>query len=211
MFFFSCAGTSINPANLKTPAARTRFVVATYNAAYADHVRFSNLPNLKPEAKKLLNTKRRILIELADPSIGPITMVVDNYENGAPFTDALFNALLDKLLLMETGWYTSDSQAQVFELTPQSVFKDPKAQTEENLDKILKRSAQEAGLISDKPTAQISEILIGTLIELLRAGIHAVRVMLQQRGMDEEQLAADCVKVITTYKTLDPNSLKILE
>jgi len=209
-FLVSCAGMGINPADLKTPAARTRFVVATYNAAYADHVRFSNLPNLKPEAVQLLNTKRRILIELADPALGPITLVVNNYEGGIPFTDSMFNAVLDKLLLMETGWYTDESQAQVFKLTPQNVFKDPASQTEANLDAALTGLSQKAGLLSSEPTAQLSEIMVGSLIELLRAGIHAARILWQQKQMDETAIAADCVKVIAQYKTLDATALKNL-
>ena len=208
-FLTACAGMAINPASLKTPHARGAFANNTYAAAYADHSRYASLDKLKPEAKELLNAKRKILIELKSP-IGPLTIFNEYISTGNLISDSMFTALLDRLLLLETGWYTDESQAQVFQLTPQSVFKDPNA-TEESLDAVLRKTAEEASLISAGPSAQISEMLVGLLLELVKTGIHAIRAMIELRGLDEAQLAAKYQESLARVNSLDPNALKILE
>jgi len=207
----SCAGMGVSPADLKTPHARGRFVLNIYNAAFADHQRFAELENLKPEAKNLLNDKRKILLELGDPLYGPVTIFINNIETGTPLTDAMFNAILDKLIMLETGWYTSTDQAQVFELKPQNVFKKPEDQTDENLQKILARTVVEAQLVPSGPQAQISEVLIGSLIELARLGIHALRAMLTQRGLDEAQMTVKYNEELARFKSLNLGALKELK
>lgn len=212
VFLAGCVGSQLNPANLKTPHARGRFVNVTYSMAFADYVRYSQLPDLKPSAIKLLNAKRKILIELADPIYGPLTVFNQHIQDGVLITDGMFNALLDRLLLLETGWYTESGQARVdkptvFTLTPQSVNKQNP--TQKDLEDVLKRFASEAGLTADL-TPQMSEIMLGTLIELLRTGIHALRAMLQQRGWDEEQMAAGYAESYSNFKALDMTALKKL-
>jgi len=210
-FFVSCAGVGISPADLKSPHARGRYVNRIYQMAYADHIRYANLENLKPEAKKLLNTKREILIQLTEPIYGPIIVLNNHIQTGSAITDEMFSALLDRLLLLETGWYTDDSQAQAFKLTPQSVFEKPEQQTEENLDKILTRTAQQAHLLADGPQAQLSGVLVGALLELAKVGIHALRAMIEQRNWDEAQLSEAYQESWTAVQKLDANTLKVLE
>jgi len=210
--FVGCAGMNINPADLKTPHARGRFVNAIYIAAYNDHVRYANLENLRPEAKELLNAKRNILIELADPLYGPIPIFNTYIETGEIITDSMFNGLLDRLLLLQMGWYTDPKAYSADGPTPQ-VFRlvPAKDNTEDQLKTALKNASAQASIISDKPTAQIDPIVIGTLIELLRIGIHAIQTMLQQRNLDETQMAEAYQESLAQFKLLDPTTLKVLE
>jgi len=194
VFFMSCAGMSqLNPANLKGNHARARFVNVTYSMAFLDYQKYAALPNLTPEAIQLLKTKRHVIANLHLP----ISILNGHAETGL-ITDAMFQALLDKLLELEMGWYTDPQKMTTMKL-------DSKIK-----DSHLKRAAVEAGLVAET-TAQIDPMFMGVLLELLRAGIHAVRALISQRNLDEAQMKAAWEASWTQFKTLDPNTLIVLE
>ena len=194
MFFAGCAGMGqLNPANLKGNHSRARFVNVTYNMAFLDYQKYAALPNLKPEAIELLKTKRKVLVNLHLP----ISLLNNHAESGI-ITDAMFQALLDKLLELEMGWYTDPQKMTTLNL-------DPKIK-----DGHLKRAAVEAGLVGET-TAQIDPMFMGVLLELLRAGIHAVRALLSQRNLDEAAMAEAWKASWAQFKTLDPNALVALD
>lgn len=213
MFFISCATTGTLSTSVTTPKARARFVMVTYTAAFNDYVRFSVMPNLRDEAKELLNTKRQILININDPAVG-IPFYVHMVETGQPFTDAAFNALLDKLTLLETGWYVNDKQyisenPTKFTLTPQETLKGIKAEqrTKENLAKAIIVTAGRADLITLKKGVKLSGVLVGGLIELIRLGIHAYQALITQQNLTPEALEASYQEALTAYRALDMSKL----
>jgi hypothetical protein len=78
---------------------------------------------------------------------------------------------------------------------------------------VLRRAIIEAGLAEgdSTTTATASPVITGILIELLRVGIHALRAMLTQRGLDAAQMAEAWQKSWDTFRTLDPTTLVVLE
>ena len=201
-FFVSCAGMGVSPTDLQTPHARGRFVLMTYVRAFQDHQRFAALPNLTDDAKKLLNAKRDILIAMNQPAIGPIPVFVNYIETGQVITDLVFDAILDQLLLLETGWYTDSKMDKTFMLRPSA------KNTEKELDDAITKAAVEASLVkADK----FDPIVVGSLIELIRLGIHALRTLLEQRNLDELQMAEAYNVALEQYRSLDMNALVVLE
>ena len=216
-FFTGCAGMSqLNPANLEGNHARGNFVNNLYLNAYADYQRYAALPNLTDEAKQLLKVKREIIYNMGEPTYGAVVLLNSQIQTGIPITDAAWNAMLDKLLNLETGWYTEGSQytvpnPQVFKLDPQTVLaKSPQEQrTEENLNRILHRTTIEAQLAKDTPGVQA--IWEGILLELIRAGVHAVRALIAQRGLDPVQMEAAYNDSYAKFKALDVNQLIVIK
>ena len=193
-FFVSCAGLiQMNPANLKGNHARARFINVTYIGAFLDYQKYAALPNLTPEAKNLLKTKRHVLANLHLP----ISILNGHAETGI-ITDAMFDAMLDKLLELEMGWYTDPQKMTTFAL-------DPKVQ-----DGHLRRAAVEAGLMGDI-SAQVDPIFVGVLLELLKAGIHAIRALLSQRNLDEAQMEEAWRASWTQFQQLDPTQLVTIQ
>jgi len=194
MFFMSCAGMGqLNPANLKGNHARARFANIIYNLAFIDYQKYAVLPNLKPEAVELLKAKRKVLANL----YLPISLLNGHAEAGV-ITDAMFQALLDRLLDLEMGWYTDPQKMTTLAL-------DPKIK-----DEHLKRAAMDAGLFGET-SAQIDPIFMGVLLELLKAGIHAVRALLSQRNLDDAAMEEAWKASWAQFQTLDPNTLVVLE
>ena len=201
--FSGCATLdSVNPQSLKSNHARARFVNVTYNLAYQDYQRFAALENLKPEARELLKVKRTVLINMHLP-----IAVLNGHAEAGTITDAMFNALLDKLMELEMGWYVATEQGESPSATVDKVrtFQlNPEVKNDH-----LRRAAIEAGLAQGdiKTTKTVSPVVIGALLELLRVGIHAVRAMLTQRNLDEAQMAVAWQESWDTFKTLNPNTL----
>ena len=192
-----CAG--LDPRNLKSNHAKANWINNTYIQAFQDHGRYSGLQNLTPEAKTLLNSKRLILIEIADPLYGPVPVFNNYIVTGQIITDAMFNGILDKLLLLETGWYTDTSQMQAFALNPK--FTDDQ----------IKAELIKANILDSAISTQTDPMFMGVLLELIRTGIHAIRAMLAQRGLDEAQMIEAWKGSWASFKSLDPESLVILE
>ena len=210
--FIGCAGMNLNPAELKSDYAKGNFANTLYGDAYADYQKYAALPNLTDQAKELLRIKREIIYNLGEPSYGAIAVLNNMVQTGEPITDEAWNALLGKLLNLETGWYTNDTQyasanPQVFSLDPKAALsKVPEEQrTNENLNKILYRTSIEASLVDGGAKKQA--LWEGLLLELIRAGIHAVRALLAQRGMDEAQLQEAYNNSYAQFQQLDVNQL----
>ena len=187
-FFVSCAGMNINPADLKGNHARANFVNQTYLMALSDYSYYASLPNLTEDAKQLLRAKRLILVNLIDQFYGPVTLFNRAVEGSELITDAAWNEMLNKLLELETGWYTSNTVESLEKMyaggaEPQMLALDK----EKNPDEAIMRVAQQASLVKDGEKSQL--LWEGILLELIRTGIHAIRAMLAQRGMDEAALA----------------------
>ena len=104
----------------------------------------------------------------------PISILNEHAAVGT-ITDAMFNTLLDKLMELETGWWTDTSQAQIFALNAKVT------------DAQIKRAAIQVSLIGET-SAQVDPIFMGILLELIRNGIHAIRAMLTQKDLDETQI-----------------------
>jgi hypothetical protein len=193
--FSSCAGLLINPEALEAPKARAKFINTTYDLAFKDHQRFAALPNLRTEAKTLLNTKRTMLIHM-----NPFIATYNGYvETGVAPTDVMFDELLGYLANLESGWYTDTSQAKSFTIDP------------EITDAQLRRALTEAQILEKSTSAQMDPMFMGMLIELMRTGIHALRAMLAQRGLTEEQMSAAWQTSYDNFRTLDPHMLPILQ
>lgn len=214
-FFASCAGMNLNPAALKGNHARGNFANQTFLAAWNDYQFYAAKGDLlTADAKDLLRAKRTILAEMVNPLYGPIIRFNSLVAGGELIDDAVWNAMLEKLLMLDQGWYTKaemytgEETAQVFELTPQSVFKNPEQQTKENLDKVLNATAVEANLKQEIESQAIWE---GILLELIRTGIHALRAMLAQKGLDEAALAVKWQESWAKIQTLDPVALIVIE
>lgn len=217
MFFVGCASMGqLNPTtSLTTPKARARFVMVTYIGAYNDYIRFSAIPNLRDEAKDMLNKKRKLLLNVNDPIVG-IPFYVNLVETGQPLTDAAFNALLDKLTLLEMDWYVNDKQYTSenptrFVLTPQQALGNalPEQKTDENLRRGIIGASSNARLISIKKGEKISGVLVGGLIELIRLGIHAYQALLTQQNLTPEQLEAKYQEALIAYRALDMSKLAV--
>ena len=196
-----CAGLeTMDPSNIKGAHARARFVNVTYQLAFMDYQRFAGLKNLTPEAVELLKSKR---IALALIHL-PIAVLNGHAETGT-ITDAAFNALLDKLLELETGWYVATAKDQTDDqvMSKANTFAMNPTVTDDH----LMRALIESGLIEGNTK---NPMITGVLIELLRMGIHAVRAMLSQRGLDEAQMLEAWQASWDTFKTLNPNNLIVL-
>lgn len=210
-----CAGMGINPANLKGNHARGNFVNRTFMAAWADYQRYAMLENLTPDAKTLLKQKRVILAEFVNPLYGPVIMFNRTIETGVLLDDAAWNAMLDKLVELETGWYINgemyDGKAapQTQNLDPKLVFKNEQA-TDADLNKLIQIESVKAGIRKDTGT-EAQALWEGLLIELIRTGIHALRAMLSQRGMDEAQLETAWVESWGVVKALNINDLAVIQ
>jgi hypothetical protein len=192
--FSSCAGLAIDPRSLETPKARGKFINTTYQLAFQDHQRYSALPNLRPEAKVLLNSKRTMLIQMK-----PFISTYNGYiETGTVPTDAMFDELLGYLAGLESGWYTDTNQAS------------SSALNSDVSDVHIRRALNEARILEKGTKSQMDPIFMGLLLELMRTGIHAL-AMLAQRNLTEEQMAVAWQTSWDNFKTLDPHALPVLQ
>ena len=218
VFLFSCAGMSeLNPVNIKGNHARGNWVNRTFLAAWVDYQFYAGKPNLTEAAKELLKTKRIILKNFIDPVYGPINIFNSAINEGVVVTDQMWTAMLDKLLELESGWYTT-GEMYTGEVNPIAYSLDPKRvlekapedqRTDENLNKILKSESINASVIKDgmTVTGAKEQIATGIIIELLRTGIHCLRVLLQQRGKTEEELTVLYRESWERIQQLDANTL----
>ena len=204
----ACLGMQeMDPTNLKGTHAKARFINVTYTLAWQDYQRFASLENLKPEAVELLKTKRVVLLALHKPVFD---MNGGEEDVGIQALSAVaFNLFLDKLMGLEMGWYVATEQDQ----TPTEIMAAARTINVTAKNDVLRRAIIEAGLAEGdtQTTATLSPAVTGLLIELLRVGIHAVRAMLTQRGLDEAQMTAAWQASWDAVKTLDPNSLVVLQ
>ena len=187
-FFVSCAGLNINPADLKGAHAQANFVNQTYLMALSDYSYYARLPNLTEEAKQLLRTKRIVLVSMIDQFYGSVVIFNRAVEGGALITEAGWNEMLNKLLELETGWYTSNTVESLEGMYIGSA--EPKMlalDKEKNPDEAIMKLAQQASLVKEGERSQL--LWEGILLELIRTGIHSIRALLAQRGMDEAALA----------------------
>jgi hypothetical protein len=219
MFFASCAGMNqINPAALKGNHARGNFVNKTFLGAWGDYQRYAVLENLTEEAKVLLKQKRAVLKEFVNPLYGPIILFNRSIAGEELITDAAWDAMLDKLVALETGWYvngdayTGKSTAMVQKLDPKVILEKfkPEQQTDAVLNQIIQAEATRAKIRKDTGT-EAQALWEGLLIELIRTGIHALRAMLAQRNMTDEQLGTAWTESWTAIQALNAESLVVIQ
>jgi len=210
VFLVSCAGWGLNPANLKDDHARGNFVNKTFLMALADYSYYAKLPNLTDEAKVLLRAKREILVQMLDPFYGPVVLFNRAVVGGELITEEGWMAMLDKLLTLETGWYTGSSKAETIQMyTGEAAPQTFNLDKVKNPDSLIVQAGQQASIIKSEYRTQA--IWEGLLFELIRTGIHAIRALLAQKGMDEAQLAAAWAESWAQIQAITPESIVVVQ
>lgn len=184
IMFFMVGCAAMNPHNLKSPYARANFVNNTYISIWNDYNKIASLENLKPEVKPVLEAKRILIVNLKLP-----ISLLNGFAESGTMSDAMYNELLNRLLDLETGWYTNQSVRS---------------------DELIRKAIEEGGIVSETST-QVNPVFIGVLIELLKTGLHAWNAILKQAGYDEAQMQVAWGESRARFNALNISDLVVVK
>ena len=177
---FGCAGTSLDPSALEGKQLG-KFLVSTWNKSEASFQNQVLWPNLTADESRILKGKREVIVYSYDG----VSDAGDYIETGDIVPDATINRILNLLDRLQRDWLIRAGSS----IGAQSVLYGDAKKLRKASDADIRKVLVEAGIISEFE-AQMSPVLIGSLIELIRSGIHAAITLLEMRNETEEQIAA---------------------